>query len=229
MADQKLIGQNYTPLDLVAKVTGRAKYAEDYRAEGMLFCKLLLSPMPHARVRGIDASAALAMPGVKGMLTADDLPPVPAAFASAERPLTMEPFYQGEPILALAAVDELTAVEAIERITVDYEPLPFVVDPVESLRPNGSNARLQGNVWYPAPLPQGAAPQGPRPPRRFERSSGARRPSPRNAKAGCRWARRPRNGPSAISTPVSPTLRSSSTKPSWCPRPAIRRWRVAAP
>ena len=48
MPDYKLIGQNYTTPDLVAKVTGRAKYAEDYRADGMLFCKLLLSPMPHA-------------------------------------------------------------------------------------------------------------------------------------------------------------------------------------
>jgi hypothetical protein len=47
----KLIGQNYTTPDLVAKVTGRAKYAEDYRAEGMLFAKLLLSPVPHAHVR----------------------------------------------------------------------------------------------------------------------------------------------------------------------------------
>ena len=46
----KLVGQNYTTPDLVAKVTGKAKYAEDYRAEGMLFAKLLLSPMPHARV-----------------------------------------------------------------------------------------------------------------------------------------------------------------------------------
>ena len=70
----KLIGKNYTTPDLLAKVTGKAKYAEDYRADGMLFCKLLLSPMPHARVRNIDASAALAMPGVKAILTADDLP-----------------------------------------------------------------------------------------------------------------------------------------------------------
>ena len=70
----RLIGQNYTTPDLVAKVTGRARYAEDYRADGMLFCKLLLSPMPHCRVRRIDASAALAMPGVKAILTADDLP-----------------------------------------------------------------------------------------------------------------------------------------------------------
>jgi hypothetical protein len=47
----KLIGKNYQTLDLYAKVTGRSKYAEDYRAEGMLFCKLLLSPVPHGRVK----------------------------------------------------------------------------------------------------------------------------------------------------------------------------------
>src|SRR5712691_10375759 len=58
MPETKLVGQNYTPPDLIAKVTGRAKYAEDYRADGMLFTKLLLSPMPHARVRHIDARAA---------------------------------------------------------------------------------------------------------------------------------------------------------------------------
>src|SRR6185503_2772845 len=109
----KLIGQNYTTPDLVAKVTGKAKYAEDYRAEGMLFCKLLLSPMPHARVRSIDTAAALAMPGVKAILTPDDLPDL----GGGERALASEPLYQGEPILALAAIDELTATEAIERIT----------------------------------------------------------------------------------------------------------------
>src|SRR5208282_3201929 len=70
----KLIGKNYTTPDLLAKVTGRSKYAEDYRAEGMLFCKLALSPMPHAKVRSIDARAAMAMPGVKAILTVDDLP-----------------------------------------------------------------------------------------------------------------------------------------------------------
>ena len=58
MADHKLIGRNYTTPDLVAKVTGRAKYAEDFRAEGMLFAKLLLSSMPHARVTRLDTSAA---------------------------------------------------------------------------------------------------------------------------------------------------------------------------
>ena len=121
---EKLIGQNYTPPDHVAKVTGRARYAEDFRAEGMLFTKLLLSPMPHARVRSIDTSAALAMPGVKAILTADDLPDL----NGAERGLTNEPLYAGEPILAVAAVDELTAAEAVEAIQVDLEPLPFVTE-----------------------------------------------------------------------------------------------------
>src|SRR5690349_21484799 len=72
--EYKLIGKNYTTPDLYAKVTGRAKYAEDYRAEGMLFAKLLLSPVPHGHVRNIDASEALKMPGVKGILTVDDMP-----------------------------------------------------------------------------------------------------------------------------------------------------------
>ena len=65
MPDAKLDWRNYLAPDHVAKVTGRAKYAEDFRADGMLFAKLL-SPMPHARVLFI--SAALAMPGVKAIL-----------------------------------------------------------------------------------------------------------------------------------------------------------------
>ena len=65
----------------------------------------------------------------------------------------MEPLYQGEPILAVAAVDELTAAEAIEKIKIDFEPLPFVVDPLESLRPGGPNARTEGNVWVRPPAP----------------------------------------------------------------------------
>lgn len=170
----RLIGKDYQTPGLVAKVTGKSKYAEDFRAEGMLFCKLLLSPVPHGRVRRIDASAALAMPGVKAILTADDLP-APAAFITddgalippnpkAERGLTNEPLYQGEPILAVAAVDELTAAEAIEKIKIDIERLPFVVDPLASLRPGGPNPRLEGNVWMrPAPPPRapGARPAAP--------------------------------------------------------------------
>ena len=59
-----LIDRDFTPPDIRAKVTGRAKYAEDFRADGMLFCRLLTSPMPHGRVRSIDLSEARNMAGV---------------------------------------------------------------------------------------------------------------------------------------------------------------------
>ena len=143
MADYKLIGKDYSTPDLLAKVTGRAKYAEDFRAEGMLFAKLLLSPMPHGRVRNLDTSAAMAMPGVEAILTADELPEVEAPL---EQMLTNEPLYEGEPILAVAAVTEEAAADAIEQIQIDLEPLPFALDPLESLRPDGANARLEGNT-----------------------------------------------------------------------------------
>jgi len=154
---EKLVGHDYQTPDLVAKVTGKAKYAEDYRVEGMLFCKLLLSPYPHARVRRIDASRALAMEGVKGILTADDLPAPAdvvtdlgqriAANTKGEKALANEPVYQGEPVLAIAAIDELTAANALELVEIDWEQLPYVVDPLVSLRPGSPNARLEGNVW----------------------------------------------------------------------------------
>ncbi|MBV8904772.1 MAG: xanthine dehydrogenase family protein molybdopterin-binding subunit, partial [Acidobacteriia bacterium] len=168
----KLLGKNYTTPDLIAKVTGRAKYAEDYRADGMLFAKLLLSPVPHGRIRSIDTSEAMKLPGVKAILTADDMPKPADALTDlgqripanplGERGLTNNPVYQGEPILAVCAVDELTAAEAIERIQLDIERLPHVVDPLVSLRPGSPNARVEGNVWIrpvvapgqPAPPPQ---------------------------------------------------------------------------
>ena len=62
-----------------------------------------------------------------------------------------EPVYAGEPVLAVAAVDEETAAAAIEAIRVDFEQLPFVVDPLDSLRPDGPNPRVEGNTWGRAP------------------------------------------------------------------------------
>jgi CO/xanthine dehydrogenase Mo-binding subunit len=173
----KLIGKDYQTPDMYAKVTGQAKYAEDYHADGMLWCKLLLSPLPHARVKHVDTRAAIAMPGVKAILMADELPPpadsltdngtVIKANPKAESALTMEPLYQGEPILAVAAVDEFTAAEAIEKIQLDFEPLPFAIDPLDTLRPGGPNPRIEGNVWVQQPAPAaaaGAPPPSPPPP-----------------------------------------------------------------
>src|SRR2546425_2181718 len=163
----RVAGESYSTPDLIANVTGKARYAEDWRVDGMLFCKLLRSRMPHARVRRLDTRKAMAMPGVKAILTADEMPGAAAgatlgenvqSTAQAERGLTNEPLYQGEPILAIAATSELEAAEAVEAIDIDLEPLPFVVDPIESLRPGGPNARTQGNVWIrPAPPPAAPA------------------------------------------------------------------------
>src|SRR5437762_11225061 len=112
------------------------------------------------------------MPGVKAILTTAD-PPAPAdvvtdlgqriaANTKGEKALTDEPVYQGEPVVAVAAVDELTALEAIEKIEIDWEPLPFNVDPLDSLRPRRPNARTHGNTCVrpdakpgqPSPTPE---------------------------------------------------------------------------
>jgi CO/xanthine dehydrogenase Mo-binding subunit len=138
-----LIGKDFTPADIEAKVTGQAKYSEDFRAEGMVFAKLYLSPMPHAKVQKIDASEALKMKGVIGVLTADDVPEINAPGSPI---LTNEPTYVGAPILAVAAVDEATAADALDKIKVKLRPLPFVTDPLESLYPGGPNAIEKGNV-----------------------------------------------------------------------------------
>ena len=166
-AGHKLIGKDYETADLYAKVTGQAKYAEDYHADGMLFCKLLISPLPHARVKHLDLRAALATPGVKAILTAEELPPpadtltdngtVIRANPKSEKALTMEPLYQGEPILAVAAIDELTAAEAIEKVHIDFEPLSFAIDPLDTLRPGGPNPRIDGNIWVQPPAPPAVA------------------------------------------------------------------------
>ncbi len=221
MADTKLVGRNYTPPDLMAKVTGRARYAEDFRAEGMLFAKLLLSPMPHARVTGIDASGALAMPGVKAILTVDDLPP--SAQAGAERVLTDEPLYLGEPILAVAAMDEVTAADAIERIVVTFEPLALRRRSGREPEAGWRKRAARGKRVVPAGAlgARRAAESTGHPHAEVDARTGRLKPP----KAACRWGRRPRSGRTAISRPASATPRRSSTRRSWSSPQATSRWK----
>ena len=98
------IGIDFTPPDVHGKVTGEIKYAEDYKREGMLFARLLTSPLPSGSVVSIDASEALRMDGVMGIFTADDLPPVapPGNPALASQYVS----FVGQPILAVAAINE---------------------------------------------------------------------------------------------------------------------------
>lgn len=141
------IGKDFLPPDVAGKVTGKIKYAEDYTKEGMVYARLLTSPVPHARVVKIDATEALAMPGVIGILTADDVYPEGIEQSTALQILTNEPTIVGEPILAIAAVDEKTAETAISKIVITFERLPFVLDPLESLQEGGPNAFDGGNTF----------------------------------------------------------------------------------
>lgn len=138
-----LIGKDFTPPDLRAKVTGAARYAEDFRADGMVFLKIYASPMPHARVKSIDVEAARKMPGVVGVMLPDEVKqPKDAGHAI----LTGYPVFAGQPILAVAAMTEQQAEDALEAVKVALEPLPFCLDPLESLKPGGPDAHVGGNV-----------------------------------------------------------------------------------
>ncbi len=110
--------------------------------------------MPHARVRDIDVSEALAMDGVVAVLTADDVPEVPSP---RDPILTNNPHFIGEPILAVAAVDETTAQNAIDKIELELERLPFTVNPLQSLRPKGPELGSKGTRWYRARASSGSS------------------------------------------------------------------------
>ena len=144
MNDYKLIGKDFVPPDITGKVTGKAKYAEDFRVDGMVFARMYTSPMAHGRVTNIDTSVAESMPGVIGILTAADVPEVEAPNAAI---LTNTPAYIGDPILAVAAETEQIAEDAMATIRVEMEPLPFVTDPLDSLLEGGADAREEGNVY----------------------------------------------------------------------------------
>ena len=138
------IGKDFTPPDVEGKVTGDAKYVEDFAMEGMVYARLLTSPLPSGRVVSIDAAEALRMDGVLGVLTADDLPPssAPDDPVLAADDVT----YIGQPIVAVAAISDAIAENAIDRINVEFERRGFVTDPLESLVEGGPNAYPDGNV-----------------------------------------------------------------------------------
>ncbi|HEY2956347.1 MAG TPA: xanthine dehydrogenase family protein molybdopterin-binding subunit [Candidatus Eisenbacteria bacterium] len=132
----QVIGRRNRKIEGLAKVTGRAVYADDIALPRMLHAKLLRSVHAHARIRSIDASAALAMPGVHAVITGRDLPEyygiIP--WTQDEQALCEEKArYVGDAIAAVAAESELLAEEALKRIRVDYEVLPAITSIEEAL------------------------------------------------------------------------------------------------
>lgn len=109
------------------KVSGRATYTFDMEMPGMLYAKCLHSPHAHAEIISIDTSAAKSLPGVKAVLTGEDIPYLVGLYMVDKRVLARGKMrYQGEAIAAVAAVDEATAERALTLIKVEYKPLPMV-------------------------------------------------------------------------------------------------------
>ena len=136
MAEFNVLGKSHVRVDAFDKVTGHATYAGDVYLPEMLMCKVLTSPRSHARIVSIDTSAAEALPGVRGVITGRDFPDVYFGSGALRDRRVMardEVFFIGEPVAAVAADDEITAVEALSLIRVEYEDLEAIVDPVASL------------------------------------------------------------------------------------------------
>ena len=135
MKEYEVIGERVSIIDGREKVTGEAKYASDLKFPHMLYGKILRSPHAHAKILNIDVHRAKRLPGVKAVITANEAPKTKwGAFIQDQTLFGIDKVrYIGEEVVAVAAVDEYIAEEALSLIQVDYEPLPAVFDPEEAV------------------------------------------------------------------------------------------------
>ncbi|MEM7416067.1 MAG: xanthine dehydrogenase family protein molybdopterin-binding subunit [Gemmatimonadota bacterium] len=140
-SDNVLIGTNMRKVEGLSKSTGRAVYTDDIALPGMLHGKILRSPHPHARIVSIDTAAAEALDGVHAVITGKDMPTTYGIipWTPDEYPLCVDRVrYIGDGVAAVAAVDEDTALAALELIEVEYEELPAFFEPQDAEQADGS-------------------------------------------------------------------------------------------
>ncbi len=158
----KTVGHATPRIDALERVTGRATYTGDVKLPGMLYARVLRSPHPHARIRSIDTAKALALQGVKAILTHENCSVVWGAgsvaggiqYNDAVKKATKQRRYAfnnpvrfvGDPVAAVAALDRHVAEQALQLIAVDYEVLPFVLDPEEALKSGAVAIWPEGNL-----------------------------------------------------------------------------------
>ena len=156
------IGNDTPRIDAIERVTGRAKYTRDWKLPGMLFGKVLRSPHPHARLVSIDTSEAEALPGVQAVITYENAQvvwgagsvnggrqyndPTKAATIHRRYIFNNPVRFVGDSIAAVAATDRHTAEEAVSLIKVEYEELPFVLEPEEALQADAPKVYPEGNL-----------------------------------------------------------------------------------
>ena len=148
--EHRVIGTRLAKVDAPERVTGKATFGADLNLPGMLWAKIVRSPYPHARIKKIDTRKALALPGVKAVITAQNLPPLEKGATAplvgemsinltSIREITMaseKVRYHGQAVAAVAAVDPFTAEEAAGLVEVEYEELPVVEDVLTAMRPD---------------------------------------------------------------------------------------------
>ncbi|HEX7787415.1 MAG TPA: molybdopterin cofactor-binding domain-containing protein, partial [Methylomirabilota bacterium] len=135
--DVKGVGVSIPRPDGPEKVTGRVQYVADIQPKGLLHAKLLRSPHAHAKIVSIDTSAARALPGVRAVLTAKDIPHLKKkAPTRAHAVLAIDrAVFMGQPVAAVAADEVAIAEEALDLIKVEYQVLPAAIDPLEAMQP----------------------------------------------------------------------------------------------
>jgi CO/xanthine dehydrogenase Mo-binding subunit len=156
-AQPVLVGMSLPRQDGPDKVTGRARYAGDQALPGMLYARLVTSPYAHACILNIDTSAALSVPGVVAVFTAETLGMAQVdPLSRAQSPLAQqEVLWCGHPVAIVVGETEAIAEDGATAMEVDYEPLPAVIDPEAAIRPDSPLARSAvARGGEPAAVPQ---------------------------------------------------------------------------
>lgn len=137
MNGYSVVGKSLPRVDAREKASGDAVYMADFTVPRMLYARMLRSPLPHARILNIDTSRAKKRPGVRAVLTGNDVPKIKFGMMRPdEYALAIDKVrYVGDEVAAVAATDEDAAQEALEYISVDYEELPALFDPEEAMKP----------------------------------------------------------------------------------------------
>ena len=153
MSAHRVVGQAIGRVDGRDKVSGEARYTADVTLPGMVWGTALRSPLPHARILGIDTARARALPGVLAVLTAQDVPDVLVGRRMFDMPLLARDRvrFVGEKVAVVAALDPDIAEEALALIDVRYEDLPAVFDQLEAVRPGAPVVHEDPGAYEGAP------------------------------------------------------------------------------
>ncbi len=151
MTEYTYLGKSLPRVHEQDKLTGKKLYAADFRLPGTLWGKILHSPCAHARIVNIDVSLAQKLPGVKAIITSADTPGLRMGRSFQDRPVLAqdEVRYIGEPVAAVAALDQESAEEALELIHVEYDELPAVFDPLLSMQSNSPLVHIDRDSYGP--------------------------------------------------------------------------------